>query len=78
MTFELFGKTYTAANFAEASALFSAARDKSGRGASTMPLPAIMQDGVVIGHFSYNGRVWEKPSALFSNDSAPIYDNRAA
>ena len=80
MTFELFGKTYTAADFADASAQFSAARDASGRGSSTMPTPAIMQDGKVVGHFSYNGRIWAEPSRLHfgPNWPQPIYDNRAA
>lgn len=78
MTFELFGKTYTASDFADASAQFSAARDKSGRGSSTMPLPAIMQDGNVVGHFSYNGRIWSQRCTAWSVGDQPIYDNRAA
>ena len=78
MEFNLFGKTYTAATYAEASALFSAARDKSGLGSSKMPLPAIEQDGQIVGHFSYNGRVWSDPSRLWQPDATPIYDNAAA
>lgn len=78
MQFQLFGKTYTAASYAEASALFSAVRDKSGLGSSEMPLPAIEQDGQIVGHFSYNGRIWAQPSHLWMPDSQPIYDNRAA
>lgn len=78
MTFELFGKTYTAADFADASAQFSAARDKCGHGMTTMPTPAIMQDGEVVGYFSYNGRIWADPSHLWMPNIQPIYDNRAA
>ena len=78
MEFNLFGKTYTAATYAEASALFSAARDKSGLGSSKMPLPAIEQDGQIVGHFSYNGRIWSKPSSLWQPGATPLYDNRAA
>lgn len=79
-TFELFGKTYSAKTLAEASALFSAARDLSDRGSSTMPLPEIKQGNAVVGHFSYNGRIWDKPSRLYSGFecASPIYDNRAA
>lgn len=78
MTFELFGKTYRAANFAEASAQFIAARDKSGRGSSSMPLPEIRQDGNVVGHFSYNGRIWAQPSKDWKPGYAPIFANAAA
>ena len=77
-TFELFGKTHSAKTLADASAVFSAARDKSGRGASTMPLPAIEQDAYVVGHFSYNGRVWAQPSKAWKPGMTPIYDNAAA
>lgn len=78
MTFELFGKLYRVASFEEASAQFSAARDKSGRGSSSMPLPEIKQDGNVIGHFSYNGRIWAQPSKDWKPGFAPIFDNSAA
>lgn len=77
-TFELFGKTYSGETLAEVSALFSAARDKSGRGSSSMPLPEIKQDSDVVGHFSYNGRVWSEPSKNWKPGSLPIFDNAAA
>jgi hypothetical protein len=79
-TFELFGKSYSGETLADVSALFSAARDESGLGSSTMPLPAIKQDEQIVGHFSYNGRIWDKPSRLYSGFemASPIYDNRAA
>lgn len=77
-TFELFGKTHAAKTLADASAVFSTARDKSGRGASTMPLPAIEQNGEVVGHFSYNGRIWAQPSKDWQPGMMPIFDNAAA
>jgi hypothetical protein len=71
--FELFGIQHTAADLAAASARFSAARDRSGRGASTMPLPAIYADGEIVGHFSYNGRIWRKPSSQWAPGDVPVY-----
>lgn len=78
LNFELFGKEYRAGTFSDASAQFCAARDASGRGASTMPCPAIFDGGEEIGHFSYNGRIWKEPSRSWQPGSLPIYDNRAA
>jgi hypothetical protein len=77
-SFEIFGKTVSAETLADASRAFCAARDKSGRGGSTMPLPAIEQGGKVIGHFSYNGRVWAQPSKDWQPGITPVFDNAAA
>lgn len=52
-------KRYHVASFKEASDKFCAARDASGNGASRTPSPLLVDDaGAVIGHVSYNGRVW--------------------
>ena len=72
-TFKLFGKTYEAATLADASVKFSTLRDKSGRGASTMPTPELFRDGVLFGHFSYNGRVWDRPSREWTPSSVPLF-----
>jgi hypothetical protein len=76
-TFKLFGKMHEAQTLADASKAFSIARDKSGRGSSSMPLPKIMLDGQVVGYFSYNGRIWSQPSKLWVPGATPIYDNAA-
>jgi len=40
------------------------------------PSPKIVDErGEVIGHVSYNGRVW--PGATYVPDATPLYDNRA-
>ena len=52
-------RRYEAASLADASRMFCAARDKSGHGASRTPTPLLYdRDGRLIGHVSYNGRVW--------------------
>lgn len=53
------GKRYPVSSYAEASAIFCAARDKFGEGASETPLPQISNArGEVVARISYNGRVW--------------------
>ncbi len=51
-------KRYPVASLAEASAMFCAARDKSGFGASRTPDPKIFEGDKQIAYISYNGRVW--------------------
>lgn len=72
-TFTLFGKTHTATTLTDASAKFSALRDKSGRGASKMPTPELFRDGVLFGHFSYNGRIWDRPSRDWTPASVMLF-----
>jgi hypothetical protein len=68
-------KRYQVATFEQASLMFCAARDKSGNGASRTPSPKIVDErGEVIGHVSYNGRVWS--GATYVPDATPLYDNR--
>jgi hypothetical protein len=68
-------KRFQIATFEEASRMFCAARDEAGEGASRTPTPLIVDErGVVIGHVSYNGRVWA--GANYFPDSRPLYDNR--
>lgn len=62
------------ASLAEASAIYSAARDRSGKGASGWPDGAVLEGDKVIGRVSYNGRVWEP--GPWKPDSVPLYDNR--
>lgn len=73
-SFTLFKKIHSAETLAEISKLFSDQRDKSGRGSSSMPLPEILKDGVVFGHFSYNGKIWEHPSKEWKSGDIPLFD----
>lgn len=61
-------------------------RDESGEGCSTFRPVNVYVCGTVdvVGHISYNGRVWDKPVSngglsvpLCLDDSSLIYDNRA-
>jgi hypothetical protein len=68
-------KRFQIATLEEASRIFSAARDEFGEGASRTPSPLIVDEhGAVIGHVSYNGRVWAGASYL--PGTQPLYDNR--
>jgi hypothetical protein len=70
-------KRYQVATFEEASRMFCAARDKAGEGASRTPSPLIVDgQGAVIGHVSYNGRVWA--GATYVSGAKPLWDNRKA
>lgn len=52
-------RKWQVATIEEASRLFCAARDRSGRGASQMPEAVIDSDaGKTLFRISYNGRVW--------------------
>ena len=76
MFLEIGFKRFQIASLAEASRMFSAARDALGEGASRTPSPLIVDEqGAVIGHVSYNGRVWAGASYL--PDTQLLYDNRA-
>jgi hypothetical protein len=70
-------RCYQVATFEQASQMFCIARDKNGEGASKNPSPKIVdENGSVIGHVSYNGRVWA--GEAYVPDATPLYDNRAA
>jgi hypothetical protein len=63
-----------AADWAEASRIYSERRDNSGLGASMFPEGTVALDGVAIGRISYNGRIW--PPGPWRPDMRPIHDNR--
>jgi hypothetical protein len=71
------GKTFPVATLADASALFCATRDRFGEGASRTP-PADVVDGSgnLIGHISYNGRIWAGAARDWSATTALLFDNR--
>jgi hypothetical protein len=76
MFLEIGRKRFQVASFEEASRMFCAARDKAGEGASRTPTPKIVDEaGIIIGHVSYNGRVWA--GASYVADAQPLYDNRS-
>ena len=75
MFLEIGRKRFQIASFEEASRMFCAARDKMGEGSSRTPSPKIVDErGDVIGHVSYNGRVWA--GASYVAGTIPLYDNR--
>lgn len=72
-TFTLFKKSYSVATLADAAAAFNAARDKSVKGARTMPLPVIATPEGGELHFSYNGKIWSQPSSAWAPGVEPVY-----
>ena len=69
--FTIRGVAFTAQDFADASAQYSAARDASGEGASTFPSPVLYENRKRVGRFSYNGRIWA-PGAWVEG-ALPLY-----
>jgi len=75
MFLEIGHKRFQIASFEEASRMFCGVRDKAGEGASRTPSPMIVDEqGAVIGHVSYNGRVWA--GASYVSGMQLLYDNR--
>lgn len=58
-------------NAEQASAIYSAKRDKSGQGASTFPEGKWNEY-----HISYNGRIWTGPEAW--RNERPVFDPSGA
>ncbi len=67
--FNLRGAMVEAATLDALSAAYSRLRDESGEGNSTFPKPAVRVGGSnqIIGHFSYNGRIWNRDRIIFDN-----------
>lgn len=67
----VFGKRRVeVATVEEASKIFCAARDKSGKGARGWPNGAIFEVGKQTAYLSYNGRVWAGTS--YQPDAQPL------
>ncbi len=47
-------------NYAEASRLYSALRDRSGLGVSRLPRARLYQGSEQVAEISYNGKVWDR------------------
>jgi hypothetical protein len=62
-------RVFEVADFAEASRIYAAERDSSGRGSSTMPA-GILPDGYSI---SYNGKVWPCQAREWTPAVAPVF-----
>ena len=70
-------RTFPVATLADASALFCATRDKRGHGAiSTTSCDVVDGSGDLIGHISYNGRIWAGSARDWSDKTALLFDNR--
>lgn len=61
-------------DYATASAYYCAKRDKSGKGASQFP-PALLytSEGHLLGHVSYNSRVWPGLPQSWQPGAVPLF-----
>lgn len=71
-TFKINRKTHTTNTLAEVSAIYSAARDESGLGASRWPEAIVYSDGKAVGRVSYNGKIW--PVGEWSVGMTPLFN----
>ncbi len=76
--FQMRGKRHEAESLAEISAIYSGLRDASKEGNSTFPSVTLRSTGPkkLVGHISYNGRIWAHGRKEFPADAKPLYDNR--
>ncbi len=74
-SFKLHGTNYTADTLKELSEIYGGLRDESDEGSSTFPSPKVRESNKVIGHISYNGRVW-RVGADGCDEANLLYDNR--
>lgn len=70
-TFNVLKKTHTAATLAEASAIFSSVREKSGRGYRSFPDAVVTSNTGEQFRISYNGKVWA--SLVWTPGEEPVY-----
>lgn len=63
-----------AADWADASRLYSERRDQLGLGASMFPEALLMICDLPVGRISYNGRIW--PLGDWRPGTTPLYDNQ--
>lgn len=61
------------ATLAEASALVTAARDRSGMGSSNWPAADVYAENGDVFHVGYNGRVWAGPAGTWEPGVEPAY-----
>ena len=72
-------RMFPVATLADASALFCATRDRRCHGASRTPSCDVLDSsGNLIGHVSYNGRIWAGSVRDWSDKTALLFDNRIA
>lgn len=71
-------RRWPVASAEDASRKFLAVVACAGTGASRTPTPLIIgSDGRLIGHISYNGRVWAGDPRAWDEQTAMLYDSRA-
>lgn len=70
-------KTYAIPDLAAASRLVCEARDRSGARSSRFTPPLIFDGGRLVGHVSYNGRVWAGEPRDWKPGAVPLFDNVA-
>jgi hypothetical protein len=73
-TTKIRGRIFISDELSVLSNIYCRIRDESGEGCSTFPTPAVRDDRgfSVVGHFSYNGRIWD------CSGKKIIYDNRVS
>lgn len=69
-------RAFPVASLAEASATYSARRDASGRGNARHPAGIVFDGNRVVGHVSFNGTIWSKPSRDWQPGDVPLFDGR--
>jgi len=62
----------TVADFAAASAIYSAARERSGEGCSTFPEGTLLDGNEAVARVSYNGKVW--PVGEWQPGDQPLFN----
>jgi hypothetical protein len=67
---------FECATIKECSETYSNVRDGLGLGASRLSAAALFQGGKVVGHISYNGRVWAGSAKDWTSQTVLLYDNR--
>ncbi len=71
-------RRYQAATLRELSEAYCKVRDESGEGGSTFrSVNVFAKGGKIVGHISYNGRVWDNERATIAQGNL-LYDNRVA
>lgn len=75
-SFRLRGKTHQAATLKALSEIYCALRDASCEGGSTFHSPEVREGNALVGHISYNGRIWTGIAKNWSGSTAILFDNR--
>ena len=73
-TVEILGRRFSTPDMVHASQVVSFVRDKSGLGASEFGPCLIRENEKVVGHVSYNGKVWTGAPETWPKGTVLVYD----